>query len=159
MVKKIVATRATRKCQVVGALLLLLPIVCLAAERRELEISATRDGIALVSVKVARQPHLFIVDTAGMTTLNSSLALTQVTRKKTSTTTAFGASTESYGFARITLDFGGGYFLTTEAPIHNLKAVEDRLKKPIGGVVGYDILRDWKRLTIDREKGKLILEK
>jgi len=142
-----------------GALLLLLPITCLAAERRELEICATRDGIVLLSVKVAGRPHLFILDSAGMTTVNSSLALSQTTGRKTSAVTAFGVLTESYGLARVTLDFGGGYFVTTDVPIHDLKAVEQRLKRPIGGVVGYDILRDWKRLTIDREKGKLILER
>lgn len=139
--------------------LLITPAFLVCSERREVPISATRDGILLASVEIQGRTRAFIVDTGGMTTLNSNLGLPKTTKRHMKATTALGSSVREGTYALVTINLGNGYAVTLEVLTRDMKAIEEFVGQPIGGILGYDILRDWTRITVDKEKGKLILER
>jgi hypothetical protein len=120
-----------------------------------------RDGLVLVRVTINEKPSTFVVDTAGMTMINSDhVTLPLVRQIRTGVVTV--SSTEALDLWNIVRVKS---FLVGTADLHDsnllsrsFRPLENQLGVEIGGLLGQDALRLWASVSFDYKRKVLVLQ-
>jgi hypothetical protein len=120
-----------------------------------------RDGLALARISINQKPVTFIVDSAGMTMINSDHVLLPVFQRIRTGAVTFSASDapELWDVVSVKSFVVGSEDLhDSKILAHSLRILEGKLGGEIDGILGKDVLKLWESVTLDYKRRTLILE-
>jgi hypothetical protein len=121
-----------------------------------------REGLALIRVSINGKPLTFIVDSAGMTIINSDhVSLPLVQRIRTATVTVSAAETlDLWNVVQVdSLTVGTGELRDSKILSRSLRALETQLGQELDGIFGNDALRLWDSFSLDYRHKVLVLQR
>jgi WD40 repeat protein len=120
------------------------------------------EGLALIRVSINGKSLTFIVDSAGMTIINSDhVSLPLVQRIRTGTVTVSAAETlDLWNVVQVdSLTVGTGELRDSKILSRSLRALETQLGQELDGIFGHDALRLWDSFSLDYRHKVLVLQR
>jgi hypothetical protein len=120
-----------------------------------------REGLALAKLSVNHQPMTFIIDSAGMTMINSDrVTLPVVAQIHTGIVTA--STTEplqTWNIVNVkSLAIGSAEVRDSHVLSRSMRSLETKLGKELDGILGIDVLRLWDSVSLSYKRKALVLD-
>ena len=136
------------------------PVDSDACEQESLPLTV-RDGMALVRMSINQRPATFIVDSGGMTIINSDRFVLPVVQqiRTGAVTVAAVEALQTWNVVRVdTLAVGGAELHDSKILSRSLQSLESQLGQELGGIFGNDALRLWDSFSLDYKHKILLLQ-
>ncbi len=121
-----------------------------------------REGLALIRVSINGKPLTFIVDSGGMTIVNSDRVLLPVVRQiRTGTVTVSATETlDLWNVVQVnSLTVGAAELRDSKILARSLRSLETQLGQELDGIFGNDALRLWDSFALDYKHKVLVLQR
>jgi hypothetical protein len=120
-----------------------------------------REGLALIRVSINGKPLTFIVDSGGMTIVNSDRVLLPVVRQiRTGTATVSATETlDLWNVVQVnSLTVGAAELRDSKILSRSLRSLEAQLGQELDGIFGNDALRLWDSFALDYKHKVMVLQ-
>lgn len=119
------------------------------------------EGLALAKVSINRHPMTFLIDSAGMTMINSDrVSLPLVQQIHTGFVTASSSEPlQLWNVVRIqSLKIGSAEIRDSNVLSRSLRSLESQLGRELDGIIGMDVLRLWDSVSLNYKAKVLALD-